>query len=62
MAAKGCAELVVFSYQNSFFDKIAIPIWRRRQRRAGNVIGGGDWALDRRCPTSCDRFYAASLR
>ena len=43
--SKGAAELVIKSYVNSFFHsrhpvKIGIG-------RAGNVIGGGDWALDR---------------
>ena len=49
--SKGAAELVVTAYQNSFFD-------RERHRelaavgsgRAGNVIGGGDWAIDRLVP------------
>tara|TARA_Y100000768_G_C23981943_1_gene686376 strand:+ start:1187 stop:2290 length:1104 start_codon:yes stop_codon:yes gene_type:complete len=43
--SKGAAELIINSYVNSFFDnhkhiKIAVG-------RAGNVIGGGDWAKDR---------------
>lgn len=49
--SKGCAELVVTAYQNSFFsadrhqDAAVIG-----SGRAGNVIGGGDWALDRLVP------------
>ena len=48
-ASKGAAEIVVSSYRRSFF-----PPERLRQHgvklataRAGNVIGGGDWAKDR---------------
>ncbi len=49
--SKGCAELVVFSYQNSFFDKDRNPdLAAVGSGRAGNVIGGGDWALDRLVP------------
>ena len=42
-ASKGCAELIVYSYVKSFFQngpEIA-------STRSGNVIGGGDWAMDR---------------
>jgi CDP-glucose 4,6-dehydratase len=46
--SKGCSELVTSAYRNSFFNysgsaKIA-------SARAGNVIGGGDWAADRLIP------------
>lgn len=52
-ASKGCAEIVISSYRNSFFNienfgkahNIALA-----SARAGNVIGGGDWALDRLIP------------
>ena len=42
--SKSCSELVTHSYKNSFFadGKVAIST-----ARAGNVIGGGDWAKDR---------------
>jgi CDP-glucose 4,6-dehydratase len=45
--SKGCAELVVSAYRRSFFTagKTAIA-----SGRAGNVIGGGDWAVDRLIP------------
>ncbi len=46
--SKGCAELVTSAYRRSFFDdrgKTAIA-----SGRAGNVIGGGDWAVDRLVP------------
>ena len=51
-SSKGCAELVTAAYRNSYFhpDKhhehgVAIA-----SARAGNVIGGGDWADDRLIP------------
>jgi CDP-glucose 4,6-dehydratase len=51
-ASKACAELLIDSYRNSFFNTkdydnhlkgIAVA-------RAGNVIGGGDWSKDRLIP------------
>jgi len=45
--SKACAELIVHSYRHSFFnhsDKLVASV------RAGNVIGGGDWAKDRLIP------------
>lgn len=44
--SKGAAELVIKSYVNSFFMKGDHPV-RIGIGRAGNVIGGGDWAKDR---------------
>ena len=47
-ASKGCAELIIQSYLNSFLQKkknISIGV-----ARAGNVIGGGDWSQDRLVP------------
>lgn len=50
-ASKGCAELVVTAYQNSFFSADRNPgAAAIGSARAGNVIGGGDWALDRLVP------------
>ena len=47
-ASKGAAEIVFSSYQRSFFESCrAIG---SASVRAGNVIGGGDWALDRLIP------------
>ena len=48
-SSKGCAELVTAAYRASFFDaaKGAAAI---ASARAGNVIGGGDWAADRIVP------------
>lgn len=45
-ASKGCAELVAAAYRRSFFQKGAAIA----SARAGNVIGGGDWAEDRLIP------------
>ncbi|HXB92652.1 MAG TPA: CDP-glucose 4,6-dehydratase [Puia sp.] len=51
-ASKACAELIIDSYRNSFFNP---DDFERHQKsvvvaRAGNVIGGGDWAKDRIIP------------
>lgn len=52
-ASKGAAELVIQSYRQSFFsptiDRVPSNI-RLASARAGNVIGGGDWAKDRIIP------------
>lgn len=45
--SKGCAELVSSAYRKSFFTEAGIAM---ATARAGNVIGGGDWALDRLVP------------
>ena len=47
-ASKGAAELVISSYRNSYFPPDG-PV-KLASARAGNVIGGGDWALDRIIP------------
>ena len=46
-ASKGCAELVTAAYARSFFSGSPCTV---ASARAGNVIGGGDWALDRIVP------------
>jgi CDP-glucose 4,6-dehydratase len=46
-SSKGCAELVSSAYRRSFLDSAGISI---ATARAGNVIGGGDWAIDRLIP------------
>lgn len=48
-ASKGACEIVISSYRRSFFNKAASPVWIS-SARAGNVIGGGDWAQDRIIP------------
>jgi CDP-glucose 4,6-dehydratase len=47
-ASKGAAEIVIESYRSSFFG-LDHPI-KLASARAGNVIGGGDWASDRIVP------------
>lgn len=47
-ASKGAAEIVISSFRRSFFPSGG-PV-RIASARAGNVIGGGDWALDRIVP------------
>jgi CDP-glucose 4,6-dehydratase len=50
-ASKGCAEIVVTAYQRSFFSADRHPGGAViGSGRAGNVIGGGDWARDRLVP------------
>ncbi len=50
--SKGCAELVTSAYRNSFFniEKYFEHGVGLATARAGNVIGGGDWAEDRLIP------------
>jgi CDP-glucose 4,6-dehydratase len=49
--SKGAAELAVTAYRHSFFDGLRQPaVAAVASARAGNVIGGGDWALDRLVP------------
>lgn len=51
-SSKACAELVLAAYRQSFLSGIAVAT-----ARAGNVIGGGDWAADRLIPDflrACD--------
>lgn len=45
--SKSCSELVTHSYINSFFNHMGIAV---STARAGNVIGGGDFANDRIIP------------
>lgn len=57
--SKGCSELVTSSYRSSFFNPkdygknhhVALA-----SARAGNVIGGGDWAADRLIPDIIKSF------
>jgi CDP-glucose 4,6-dehydratase len=56
--SKACAELLVSAYRNSFFNPgdyarhgVAIA-----SARAGNVVGGGDWAEDRLVPDAIRAF------
>ena len=51
-SSKGCAELITSAFRNSFFN----PKKNQKHKitlasvRAGNVIGGGDWAIERLIP------------
>lgn len=54
--SKGAAELVFKSYFHSYFKSGDVPV-RVATARAGNVIGGGDWALDRIVP-DCIRSWS----
>lgn len=47
-ASKGCSELITNSYLESYFKSEGTA--NIASARAGNVIGGGDWALDRIIP------------
>lgn len=52
-SSKGCAELLSTCYRNSFFEDKGIGL---ASCRAGNVIGGGDWARNRLIP-DCIRAF-----
>jgi len=54
-SSKGCAELVTAAYRRSFFPPGGAAI---ASARAGNVIGGGDWAKDRLVPDVIRAFSA----
>jgi CDP-glucose 4,6-dehydratase len=55
-SSKGCSELVTAAYRNSFFSTFNSSSTLQHRgaavatARAGNVIGGGDWATDRLVP------------
>lgn len=50
-ASKGAAEIAIASYRNSFFNSVKRnPICTVSSARAGNILGGGDWARDRIVP------------
>jgi len=53
-SSKGCAELVTSSYRRSFFTSEHTA--SLASARAGNVIGGGDWAEDRLIPDILTAF------
>ncbi|MFH0976233.1 MAG: CDP-glucose 4,6-dehydratase [Spirochaetota bacterium] len=52
-ASKGCSEIATSSFRNSFFNIDRYGFSHNTllaSARAGNVIGGGDWAVDRLIP------------
>jgi CDP-glucose 4,6-dehydratase len=51
-SSKACSELVTRAFRRSYFDAVGLGV---ATARAGNVIGGGDWAADRLLP---DAFRA----
>ncbi len=51
--SKGCAELVTLAYRRSFLQDQGVGL---ASARAGNVIGGGDWADDRLIPDILKSF------
>ena len=53
-SSKGCAELVTSAYRRSFFNSEDTA--SLASARAGNVIGGGDWADDRLIPDILKAF------
>lgn len=55
-SSKGCAELVVSAWRRSYFASEGTPLLA--SVRAGNVIGGGDWAADRLIPDLVRAFEA----
>ena len=61
-ASKACAELVIDAYRNSFFNSDQYPVHQKSiaVARAGNVIGGGDWAKDRIVPDIARALSAAN--
>jgi CDP-glucose 4,6-dehydratase len=58
-ASKAAAEIVTASYRASFFTGAAGHPARVATARAGNVVGGGDWAADRLVP-DCLRAFACN--
>ena len=59
-SSKGCSELVAAAYRASYFPpaQLAEHGTAIATVRAGNVIGGGDWALDRLIPDLVRAFEA----
>jgi CDP-glucose 4,6-dehydratase len=57
-ASKACTELVVNAFRSSFFnpEKFAVHKKKIASARAGNVIGGGDWSVDRIIPDIVKAF------
>ena len=46
-SSKGCSELIASAYRRSFLAAMGVAV---ATARAGNVVGGGDWAADRLVP------------
>jgi CDP-glucose 4,6-dehydratase len=57
-SSKAAAEIIISSYRESFFKNNNIQV---ASARAGNVIGGGDWSLDRLVPDLVKSIEANKL-
>jgi CDP-glucose 4,6-dehydratase len=57
-ASKACAEIIISSFRNSFFNTSKYNEHHKSvsSARAGNVVGGGDWAKDRIIPDTVRAF------
>jgi CDP-glucose 4,6-dehydratase len=62
-SSKGCAELVTAAYRQSFFpaEKYLQHRHAIASARAGNVIGGGDWSLDRLIPDTIKALQSGKV-
>lgn len=58
-SSKACAELVAAAYRSAYFQTAGSPLLATA--RAGNVIGGGDWAKDRLVPDAMRAFAAGEI-
>lgn len=61
-SSKGCSELITSAYRSSYFNSANVGL---ASARAGNVIGGGDWAQDRLIPdliTACIQQVSLEIR
>ena len=57
-SSKGCSELITAAYRRCFLEPVGIHL---ASARAGNVIGGGDWAADRLIPDFLRALDAGQL-
>ncbi len=57
-SSKGCAELVTTAFRRSFLGPAGVAL---ASARAGNVIGGGDWAEDRLVPDILRGFQRGAI-
>ena len=53
-SSKACSEILTQSFRRSYFEKLGIGV---ATARAGNVIGGGDWAKNRIVPDVINAFH-----
>lgn len=56
-SSKACSELITNAYRNSFFSVNSKHKVGLASARAGNVIGGGDWGIDRLVPDIISAYY-----